>query len=282
MCRLYGFRSAILSGVHRSLVEAENALAVQSVRHPDGWGVAYYTQQFPQVLRSEKQALEDGLFREVSAVVSTRTLLAHIRQATAGKISVLNCHPFQHGPWVFAHNGMIAGFGEDPEVQRQIFTRVDPRFRRFVLGQTDSELCFYIFLSQLARRVEDIYHQAVDVAPVVDSLRATHEQILELAPEAGYEEPNRLTFIATNGSTMVGSRFRRPLFLSTYKSRCPERDTCPAFEGHRCETEVTQGRVKHLILSSECTSQDPQVWAELNDGDWAGVNYGMHFSRGRL
>ena len=42
MCRLFGFRSVLRSQVHRSLRSADNALAVQSRVHPDGWGVAYY------------------------------------------------------------------------------------------------------------------------------------------------------------------------------------------------------------------------------------------------
>ena len=38
MCRLFGFRSVIQSQVHRSLVDADNALGQQSVRHQDGCG----------------------------------------------------------------------------------------------------------------------------------------------------------------------------------------------------------------------------------------------------
>ena len=44
MCRLFGFRSVIPSQVHQSLVGAENALMLQSDRHPDGWGVAWRMQ----------------------------------------------------------------------------------------------------------------------------------------------------------------------------------------------------------------------------------------------
>ena len=68
MCRLYGFRSSVLSGVHASLVAAENALAQQSALHPDGWGLAYYNSRFPQLLRNDEKALDDRLFKEISAV----------------------------------------------------------------------------------------------------------------------------------------------------------------------------------------------------------------------
>src|SRR5262245_46837922 len=105
MCRLFGFRSVIPSQVHRSLLSADNALGAQSGRHPDGWGVAFYVDGAPQVTRSPTTALTCALFRRVSGVVASETVLAHVRKATQGEPSVLNCHPFQHGRWTFAHNG---------------------------------------------------------------------------------------------------------------------------------------------------------------------------------
>ena len=161
MCRLYGFRSSVLSGVHSSLVAAENALAQQSVKHPDGWGIAYYTSKFPHLIRSEKQALEDGLLREISAVVSTRTLLAHIRQATAGKVSVLNCHPFQYGPWTFAHNGTVAGF---ERLNDRLAGETEPTLQSSRKRTTDSEQVFYWLLSQIARAGTCIDNRCRDVA----------------------------------------------------------------------------------------------------------------------
>src|SRR5688500_3952809 len=136
MCRLFGFRSSVLSGVHQSLVAAENALAAQSAAHPDGWGVAYYNSRFPHIIRNDKQALADGLFKELTSVVATRTLVAHIRHATAGKVGILNCHPFQYGPWCFAHNGQIADFATNEDLRARLREAVDPRFRGHILGTT--------------------------------------------------------------------------------------------------------------------------------------------------
>ena len=199
MCRLYGFQSSVLSGVHQSLVAAENALGRQSAKHRDGWGVAYYVANYPHVIRSEKQALEDNLFRDVSGVVSTHTLLAHIRLSTTGGVGVLNCHPFQHGPWTFAHNGCVASFNRDEAVRERMKMEVDPRFRRFILGNTDSELAFYLFLSRLARQVEDICHIGIRSEIVLLALKETVEAIVSLAPEGdGQYDKNNLTFLFGN------------------------------------------------------------------------------------
>jgi glutamine amidotransferase len=111
MCRLFGFKSSISSQVHRSLLRADNALAVQSEDHPDGWGVAYYIENIPHLIKNSKIALEDNLFERVSGIVSSKVVLAHIRKASVGDINMLNCHPFQYGPWTFAHNGEIKKLG---------------------------------------------------------------------------------------------------------------------------------------------------------------------------
>jgi predicted glutamine amidotransferase len=70
MCRLFGFRSVVPREVHRSLVAAENALGAQSSRHPPtAWGVAYYVEGTPHVMRSPHTALTDKLFHRLSGVL---------------------------------------------------------------------------------------------------------------------------------------------------------------------------------------------------------------------
>ena len=83
-----------------------------------------------------------------SGIVSSETVLAHVRRATTGENSVMNCHPFQHGRWVFAHNGEVPEFGR---VKAALTDEIARRLRRFVLGETDSEILFFMFLSELSR-----------------------------------------------------------------------------------------------------------------------------------
>jgi predicted glutamine amidotransferase len=281
MCRLYGFRSSVMSRVHQSLVAAENALARQSERHRDGWGLAYYVGRYPHLVRSDKMALADGLFKELSAVLATQTLIAHIRKATVGSVGILNCHPFQHGPWSFAHNGELEGFGKRDDVRARVLGLIDPRLRHHVLGTTDSEACFYVFLTQLWRRVPDL--QAADL-PLEHALAALADTIAELCAIAdpGAEQPSRLTFMLTNGSLLVGYRHGRELYFSTHKSRCPERDTCPAYVPGRCESEVKNDVVNHLIVTSEQIASNPNVWRQLDEGEYVAVDHRMVFGGGRL
>lgn len=146
MCRIFGFRSVLFSRVHTSLISADNALISQSDRHPDGWGVAYYVGPTPHIIRSINSALEDALFKKISGIVTSQTVIAHIRKATKGELNILNTHPFQYGNWTFAHNGNITNFASS---KAQLIDLIDPQLKHFILGDTDSEIIFYILLSHI-------------------------------------------------------------------------------------------------------------------------------------
>lgn len=268
MCRLFGFRSVIPSKVHRSLVGVENALCNQSLRHPDGWGVAYYVDGAPHVVKSADTAIDDHLFHRVSGIVSSETVLAHIRKATVGGQSILNSHPFQHGRWVFAHNGDVPAFDG---VRAALVAEIDPRLARFILGETDSEVIFFLFLTKLAA------HGALASSPPVDvitgALAATVAHVRALCDGRAGLERALLTLMVTNGESLVATRGGRPLFWSSYKSRCADRASCASF-APECEAMSRTGLVNHFIVSSEPLGGE-NVWIEVPEGQVVGVDAGM-------
>ena len=273
MCRLFGFRSVIPSQVHASLVEAENALGAQSNAHPDGWGVAYYVDGSPHITKSPTHALGDQLFHRLSGLVSSETVLAHVRKATQGNKSVLNCHPFQFGRWVFAHNGDIPGFADGlaPRLREEIA----PRLRRFVLGDTDSETIFFIFLTLLERHTP-LSHRP-EIGSVVAAVQGTIERVRAICQGHVRDDLVLLTFIVSDGDVMVATQGGKELSFSTYKRRCPDRGTCPSLSSV-CEAPSPDGRVNHLIVSSE-RLQGSNVWEELAPGDILAVDARMRVVR---
>lgn len=270
MCRLFGFRSVLEGRVHRSLVAADNALAVQSSCHPDGWGLAYYVDGAPHVVRSVDTARSDPMFHRVSGVASSQTVVAHVRKATQGGRHALNCHPFQHGRWVFAHNGDIPAF---PEVREALVARIAPGLRGFLLGDTDSEVVFLIFLTELARRTDP---GRAGVGEVVDALRAAVGTVRDLADARPGAQPALLTVLATDGGLLAAHQGGKELHASTHKVRCPERDACPWF-APACEAP-THGRVNHLLVSSEPLGAD-NVWEALAPGEVVAVDRDLRLHR---
>ena len=274
MCRIFGFRSVLDSRVHRSLLSAENALAVQSERHPDGWGVSYYVGGSPHVIRSAGTALTDQLFKRVSGIVTSQTVLAHIRKATQGEISPLNCHPFQYGRWVMAHNGDVPAF---PQVRDALLERVAPRFRRFLLGDTDSEVIFHLFLTHLAARA-DLTRRGTPVDQVVAALREAIGDVHEVMAAAGATDaPPLLTLVVTDGEILVGHQGGKELHYSTWKTSCSEREGCP-FLARECEAPTESGYVNHLIVSSEPLLGE-NVWVRLEPGEIVSVDAFMRLAR---
>jgi glutamine amidotransferase len=273
MCRLLGFRSVIPSQVHRSLLAAENALGVQSNDHPDGWGVAFYIDGAPHVTRSPTTALGDSLFHRLSGVVSSETVLAHVRKATQGGKTVFNCHPFQYGHWVFAHNGDIPHFESKREALLELVT---PKLRRFILGETDSEVLFFLFLSALAEHGPLATEQ--NVAVVSSALRSMVERVREISDRDGSRA--LLTVMTTNGRCLVAAHGGKELYVSTYKTRCSDRGTCPSLSS-ACESPSTGGPVNHFIVSSE-PLQGENVWQPLAVGDVIGVDESMRVFRSRV
>ncbi len=273
MCRLFGFRSIIPSQVHSSLVAADNALGRQSGQHPDGWGVAYFVEGTPHLTKSPMTALSDTIFHRLSGVVSSETVLAHVRQATQGVNNVLNCHPFQHGRWVGAHNGDVPNL---KQCRAALLAEIAPRFRRFVLGDTDSELIFLQFITRLSELGP--LARSHSVLDVVAALSNTIERVRAICDDEIHT--SLLTLIVTDGECLVAVQGGKPLHFSTHKRRCVERDSCSSFSP-QCEAPSETGFVNHFIVSSEVL-QGENVWTELSPGEIVAVDHRMQVLRGQL
>jgi glutamine amidotransferase len=278
MCRLFGFRSVMQSQVHKSLVSADNALMTQSLRHPDGWGVAYYLGGAPHVIKSVSTAVDDQLFRRVSGVVTSETVLAHLRNATHGEHTILNTHPFQFGSWVFVHNGNIKGFDG---LRSELLAEVPPVYRRFILGDTDSELFFYLLLGLMAQHCE-LDRPGYPIEALADATREAVDLVVARAGPLserndGPPTENYLSFVITNGRVMLGHQGGKTLYCSTHKNHCSEREVCPHF-ANECEQEQARGFVSHLIFSSE-PLQGENVWRPLGPREMVGVDWRMQMRR---
>ncbi|MBK6579735.1 MAG: class II glutamine amidotransferase [Sandaracinaceae bacterium] len=274
MCRLFAFRSVIPSQVHRSLMAADNALGAQSDKHRDGWGVAFYVDDSPHITRSPTTAIDDHLFHRVSGIVASETVLAHVRKATVGNNSVLNCHPFQYGRWTMAHNGEIRDFERHRAAMREL---VDDGLRRYILGDTDSEVIFFIFLTFLRRRAPLYARFALE--DVFAALRQTITLIRERCDTGEPEGDALLTIIVTDGTLMAATQGGKELFVSTYKTRCADRDECKSLSPE-CEAPTVSGYVNHLVLSSERMGGE-NVWLPLEPGEIIGVDARMRLHRER-
>lgn len=267
--------------MHRSLLHAENALKFQSENHPDGWGVAYYLDECPHLIKSIDTAVDDSLFEQVSGIVSSETVLAHLRKTTIGENSILNTHPFQHGKWSFAHNGNIKHF---LKFRAQLLDLVSDDIRSFILGDTDSEIIFSVILSEIRKEAKGSESPMIPHESLCKAVKLALKNITEIiGPHSSNDEDPAtetfLSFILTNGHTMLGYNGGKTIHYSTHKKVCPDKEGC-AFLNESCESPVRSKdkpqRINHLILSSE-PIQGPNIWNEMKVGEIIGVDEQMVF-----
>ena len=260
MCRLFGFRSAVLSRAHRSLVEAENALSVQARAHPDGWGIGWFQGDDAFLLKSETGAEGSESFRKASERLASHTLVVHVRRATVGAVEPRNVHPFRHGRWVFAHNGTLHGFDALGPVLAE---DTPPDLREAVHGDTDSEAAFYWLLGRLRRAGHDPLGATVDADGVGDVLVDALRDLYALSLRHGCPVPV-VNFLLTNGRIFFANRSGRELHMASQKRSCRDAATCPAEK--ICLAPVrADDRVNHLLVASERIG-DEDAWEEVPEG----------------
>lgn len=275
MCRLFGFRSSVASSAHQSLLDAENALADQSVRHPDGWGIGWFVDEDAYIAKCGSAAHDSARFQRTSQRLASHTFIVHVRKATHGGVDPMNAHPFRFGRWLFAHNGTVFGMRElRPWMEAQL----GPECQAQILGDTDSELLFHWLLARLVRHGVQRSGRAPSDAQLVG--RVVREGLLELDAQAiarGYDRP-LTNVLLTDGRLMVGHRAGMPLHLSTQKNFCPDAGTCTAVKRCLEARRPAHHPVNHLLLASEPIGTDQNVWEELPDGTTVVLDASMHLS----
>lgn len=240
MCRLVGVVASETTNFGFCLRDAPRSLSVLSPEHPDGWGIAVHDGERWDVEKEPGCAREDAQFAAVSAAHRGRVLIAHVRKRTVGAIGRDNTHPFERGPWTFAHNGTI---------DDQDFLRAGTSSARLaeITGQTDSELFFAYLLTAMDARPE-----AHDAA-LADALGA-------LVARAGVAA----NMLLCDGAVLYAHRFGRTLHTL-------RRQPGDAVRTERTSTETLAtletpwtARRSAVLIASERLSDEP--WEEVPNG----------------
>jgi glutamine amidotransferase len=206
MCRLFGQ----LADLHRSAAEplcsAENALRTQSHLHPHGWGIAWYGARGPRIRRGVMAAHADDDFVRAGRRARSRIVIAHVRDASVGRVALENTHPFLEGHWVFAHNGTVARYKRSGVVRAALLAAISPARRLRLRGETDSERCFQLFLSRLDQRTG---RGRPSIADVRTALSETVALVCAIADRG--EHRSTLNFLVSDGRMLCACRHGKPL-----------------------------------------------------------------------
>ncbi|MGV3346448.1 class II glutamine amidotransferase [Enterobacteriaceae bacterium LUAb1] len=113
--------------------------------HKDGWGITFYEGKGCRTFKDPLPGFNSPIARLVQEYpIKSCLVVAHIRQANRGRVSLENTHPFTRElwghHWTYAHNGQLKGYRE---LKTGLFRPV---------GETDSEHAFCWLLHQLSTR----------------------------------------------------------------------------------------------------------------------------------
>jgi predicted glutamine amidotransferase len=261
MCRLFGMSAAPQRDRATFwLLDAEDGLAEQSRREPDGTGLgAFAASGTPIVSKQPVAAYEDATFaREARTLVST-TFIAHIRFASTGAVARANTHPFEQRGRLLAHNGVIGGL--------DLLERELGDDRALVHGETDSER----FLALVTRRTEQ--HDGDVTAGLVSAARFVAETLPLYA----------LNVVLTTACELWALRYPETHEL-LYLERRPAEGARPLEHAGAAGTMRVRSHdaARHavVVVASERMDEDPR-WRSLASGELLHVDdrLGVHVER---
>ncbi|WP_336368896.1 class II glutamine amidotransferase [Avibacterium paragallinarum] len=151
--------------------------------HSDGFGIAFFEGKGVRIFRDNKAGHSSPIADCVKQYhIKSFNVIAHIRKATQGAVTIENTHPFireiWEENWVFAHNGNLTSIPDMSESFCQ------------PIGSTDSEAAFCYMAEQLKNRFRK---------------KPTEEEIFQTIQEITKElaQNGTFNFILSNGNWMI-------------------------------------------------------------------------------
>lgn len=162
----------------------------------DGFGVGWYPDGTtgPVRVRSERPIWTDTNLVALAAATVAPAVLAAVRSATEGMPVVETAAaPFTEGPWLFSHNGAVAGW---PDSMVPLAERLPVRDLLTLDAPTDAALLWALVRDRLRGGAE-----------LPKALLDTVGQVANAAPAS------RLNLLATDGRAAVATTYGHSLWL---------------------------------------------------------------------
>jgi len=187
MCQLLGMNSYLPASLTLSFTGFSQRGGCTD-HHSDGWGIAFFESEGDQPGKAarhfvDKESASTSPIAKMlkSYPIKSHNVVAHVRKATVGAVTLENCHPFTRELWgrywVFAHNGDLKEF--NPPLHGSFKP----------VGSTDSELAFCWLLQELNKSHANV--------PTVEELTCT---LAELVPRIARH--GTFNFLLSNGQAL--------------------------------------------------------------------------------
>lgn len=238
------------------VTEPTHSIVVQSFRsderveplNGDGFGVGWYPAgqgSQPAIFKSVLPAWSNQNLRNLSRVIQSHCILAHVRAASPGlPVTRVNCHPFTRDGLAFMHNGAI---GDYRVSKRNFYNLLTDSSFDAMQGTTDSEMIFSLFIDQYYSKDHEATadKMAIAMAATIEIVESTHKS-------SGCATESNLNLVVTDGRQAVVTR---------YSSDGSAPNSLHIHTGHRYSCDGGNARLDRcedptVLVASEPLTQD--------------------------
>lgn len=236
----------------------------------DGWGIGFYHDKVAYIVKRTAPFYEDVRLSTVMDKLRSKAVITHFRSATTGEVKESNTHPFRYGSWLFAHSGTIAHFRK---VKTLIIKSLQQTFIDKIEGNTDSEYCFYLFMSFLKGKG---YIKKGDILfeKAVEGLQVTADTLNKWQNEINPKDMSVYNFIVSNGKYLLGTRKGRPLY---YMKKIWNGNN-DSFSAGNVNISIEEDIGTYVIIASE-KMNDLSEWKIVDDYHVIGVDNSLNISQ---
>jgi len=187
MCQLLGMNSHLPASLTLSFTGFAQRGGCTD-HHSDGWGIAFFESDDSEPGKGVRHFVDkhSAVTSPIAQMlknypIKSHNVVAHVRKATVGQVTLENTHPFVRELWgrywVFAHNGDLKNYNPN----------LHGHFKP--VGNTDSERAFCWLMQELDKSHADV--------PSVDELTRT---LQELVPQIS--KHGTFNFLLSNGQAL--------------------------------------------------------------------------------
>jgi len=253
-------------------VDGTEGASSQGLIEADGWGIGFFRNNGSFLFK--KAARSSGVQRiaSIGEVISSHIFISHLRKATVGERKEANTQPFRWGNWLLAHQGTISPFRK---IRPRILRKLPSAYKKQICGNTDSEHCFYLFLTML-RGEGGIKKGEIPLKAAVGGLKKCIAAITGFYDDAEIPERPTVNLLLSNGAYLLAARQGIPLFYllqseldaadMTFFSRCT---------GLQYTIMRVEEKTRFVLIASEKLSASAN-WRELPENHIIAVDSSLN------
>jgi glutamine amidotransferase len=280
MCRFVAYigkpimADELLIKPHNSLMkQSSNALESEMTVNGDGFGVGWYSHAIrkePALFRSIRPAWNDENLKYNASMIKSHCLLAHIRAATQGAVSIENTHPFHYREFLMMQNGGINNFSK---IKRAVINRLDEDLFEWVYGQTDTQYIFALFLTIAKETVKN--GTALTLEELTNCLSQTFAEIQEMKKNARLDSPSLYNLVLTDGNAIIATRYSTQPDKETRSLHIASNVECYTSELGFLRFRTADPKDCSVLISSEVLSSEVEFWKEVPENHSIIVSEGL-------